>query len=99
MMTPEGREKLKVKNYLDSIGAWHFAPYMAGYGKAGIPDRIASIYGRLWGIEIKAEGKRATALQQHCLDDIKRSGGFVVCGTAEQIKAEIEKFIGMAGEH
>ena len=61
MRTPEGYEKDEIKKYLDSIGAWYFCPYMAGFGKSGVPDIVACIQGKFWAIEVKREGKEPAA--------------------------------------
>ena len=37
-MTPEGKVKKKVKEYLKSIGAWYYMPVSNGMGRAGCPD-------------------------------------------------------------
>lgn len=95
MKTPEGYEKDDICKYLDSIGAWYFKPFMAGYGKRGVPDIVASVYGRLWGIEVKREGKVPTPIQIKRMADIKRSGAFVAWGTAKKVIAELEVFIGI----
>ena len=64
MKTPESYEKADIKKYLDSIGAWHFSPYMAGFGKAGVPDIVFCYQGRFGAIEVKREGKTPTKLQE-----------------------------------
>ena len=90
MRSPEGHEKIIIKRYLDSIGAWHFSPYMAGFGKSGVPDIIACIDGCFWGIEVKREGKEPTPLQLQRMTEIERAGGFAVAGTAERVIAFIK---------
>lgn len=85
MRSPEGHEKQAIKKYLDSIGAWHFSPYMAGYGKNGVPDIICCIDGRFYGLEVKREGKNLTVLQCRLLEEIKEAGGIALWGTADKI--------------
>jgi hypothetical protein len=87
--TPEGIVKKRVKDYLDSIGAWHFLPVSNGMGRHGIPDILACINGRFYGIECKARGKRAntSALQERELAGIAAAGGVaVVVDHLDQLK-------------
>ena len=87
--TPEGVVKQRVKDYLDSIGAWYFMPVSLGMGRHGIPDVIACVNGRFYGIECKAPGKRdnTSALQERELADIAKAGGVaVVVDRLEQLK-------------
>jgi hypothetical protein len=37
-MTPEGKVKKAVKEYLQSIGAWYYMPVTNGMGRVGCPD-------------------------------------------------------------
>jgi hypothetical protein len=85
MKTPESYEKAEIKQYLDSIGAWYFCPYMAGFGKSGVPDIIACIEGIFWGIEVKREGMEATPRQQLRMEEIEKAGGLAVAGTAAHV--------------
>ncbi len=85
MKTPESYEKAEIKTYLKSIGAWFFCPYMAGFGKSGMPDIVACIDGCFWGIEVKREGKQATPIQQLRMEEIEKAGGLAVAGTAEHV--------------
>lgn len=90
MMSPEGHEKKAIKKYLDSIGVWHFSPYMAGFGKAGVPDLIVCCNGTFVGIEIKREGKSPTPIQTRILEEISKAGGLALWGTAEKVIKEFE---------
>lgn len=94
MYTPEKIEKLKVKKYLKSIGAWNFSPHMAGRGGSGVPDIIACIKGTFWGIEVKREGGKLTTLQEARLNQINANGGCSACGTADVIIGAIEWWLG-----
>jgi hypothetical protein len=85
MRTPESYEKDEICKYLKSLGAWYFRPYMAGFGKAGVPDIVACIHGRFWGIEVKRPGKVLTRLQTLRLEEIERAYGKVAWGTAAQV--------------
>ena len=92
MRTPEGYEKDAIKKYLDSIGAWYFCPYMAGFGKSGVADIIACIKGRFVSIEVKREGKEPTPIQKRRMDEIQQSGGIALAGTAQTVTAELKSF-------
>lgn len=85
MHTPEWHEKQKIKKYLDQRGAWHFSPFMAGRGTAGVPDIIACMSGRFVAIEVKRPGKRPTLLQIRCLMAIDKRNGIAVWGDAEKV--------------
>ncbi len=79
-MTPEGKVKAKLKKTLDDMGIWHFSPFQAGMGRAGIPDIIACYNGLFVAFECKANGGKPTALQQREIDAIRKAKGlaFVV---------------------
>lgn len=79
-MTPEGKVKAKLKKTLDEMGIWHFSPFQAGMGRAGIPDIIACYNGLFVAFECKANGGKPTALQQREIDAIRKAKGlaFVV---------------------
>ena len=93
MKTPESYQKDEIKKYLVSIGAWYFCPFMAGFGKSGVPDIIACIRGEFWGIEVKREGKQPTAIQRKRMDEIEQAEGYSVAGTAAVVIEEIKKGI------
>ena len=93
MKTPESYEKADLKKYLDSIGAWHFSPLMAGFGKSGVPDIVFCYRGRFGGIEVKREGKTPTQLQYWRMDEIRGAGGSAFWGTAEKVIREIKAWI------
>jgi Holliday junction resolvase len=90
MKTPEGYEKDEIKTYLKGLGCFFFSPYMAGFGKSGVPDIVACIEGRFWGIEVKREGKVPTTIQKRRMAEIEEAGGLVVAGTAEVVIRTIE---------
>ena len=92
MKTPESYEKAAVKKYLDSIGAFYFSPYMAGYGKRGVPDIVACIMGHFWGLELKRPGGKPTALQKACMAEILGSNGLVAWGTAEDVIGKVRRW-------
>ena len=79
-MTPESLVKKRIKDVLKKVGAYYVMPHGAGYGNAGAPDFIVCLRGEFIGIEAKAGGNKATALQLHNLMEIRKAGGksFVV---------------------
>jgi len=77
-MTPEKKVKIKVKKILDKLGAYHCMPATGGYGANGVPDIIACYKGLFVGIECKANGGKATALQLKHLSDIQTAKGFSI---------------------
>ena len=92
-MTPEGRVKKKVKEYLQSIGAWYYMPVSNGMGRVGCPDILVCYKGLFLVFETKAPGKIAnvTANQQRELDGILRVNGSAhVVDDVEQVKAVID---------
>lgn len=93
MQTPEGREKAKIKHYLDALPrCWHYAPVMTGFGKGGVPDRVACIDGVFWGIEVKREGKMPTERQSTRMNEIRAAGGQATWGTAWKVCSEINSW-------
>ena len=96
MKTPEGYEKAEIKKYLDSIGAWYFSPYMAGYGKSGVPDIVACLDGKFIAIEVKREGKEPTVLQTRMIEEIAKAGGLATWGTAEKVIATLQCWVRMS---
>lgn len=76
-MTPEGRVKKAVREFLKSKGVWYYQPVQNGMGQVGIPDFVCCYRGKFIGIETKAPGKLSgvTANQQRVLDEIKAHGG------------------------
>lgn len=91
-MTPEGKVKKQVKDYLKSIGAWYYMPVSNGMGRVGCPDILACYKGVFIAIETKAPGKRknVTPNQQRELDDIISANGLaLVVDDIEQVKEAI----------
>ena len=74
-MTPEKKVKEKVKKVLKQLHCYYCMPATGGYGASGVPDIIACYQGRFIGIECKANGNKATALQQKHLCEISVAGG------------------------
>jgi Holliday junction resolvase len=86
-MTPEGKVKKQVKKILDDVGAYHFSPMTAGYGRSGVPDIIACVKGKFIGIECKAGKNEPTLLQKHNMKLINQSGGLSIVVNESNIEA------------
>ena len=89
MKTPESYEKAAIKQYLDKLGAWHFSPFMAGYGKSGVSDIIFCYRGRFGCIEVKREGKAPTKLQELRMEEVRKAGGWAFWGWADKVIPEL----------
>lgn len=74
-MTPEGKVKKRVREVLNRLGCYYAMPVTGGFGNSGVPDFLACVSGRFYGIECKAQGKQPTALQRDHLRRIAESGG------------------------
>lgn len=85
MHTPEWHEKQKIKKYLDQRGAWYFCPFMAGRGKAGVPDIIACLDGHFIAVEVKRPGKKPTAIQLRRIEEIEKTMGRAFWGDADRV--------------
>jgi len=99
-MTPEGKVKKQVKEYLKSIGAWYYMPVSNGMGRVGCPDILVCYQGLFMAFETKAPGKikNVTANQQREIDDILRVNGLArVVDDVEQVKEAIRDKIIEAG--
>lgn len=64
---------------------WWYKPNAGAYGRAGIPDYIGCLAGKMFGIEAKANGNGLTKLQEVCVDQIRESLGrvFVIHGQTD----------------
>jgi hypothetical protein len=103
MKTPESYEKDDICKYLTGIASWFFRPYMAGFGKSGVPDIVACVpitieahmvgmrVGVFVGVEVKRDGKTPTALQTSRMGEIQDAGGFACWGTAERVIPILKK--------
>jgi|TARA_B100001094_G_C18137671_1_gene776046 hypothetical protein len=88
-MTPEGKVKKKVKEYLKDIGAWYYMPVSNGMGRVGCPDILVCYKGLFMAFETKAPGKikNVTPNQQREIEDIQRANGLAhVVDDVEQVK-------------
>jgi hypothetical protein len=100
MKTPEFYEKQDICEFLDKLGpdrCWYFKPYMAGYGKSGVPDIMGSLLGTAMGIEVKRPGKKPTPIQKKRMSEIARTNGLAVAGTAEMVIEQLTAWLAVRG--
>jgi hypothetical protein len=100
MRTPESWEKAAIDAFLKKLGPdriWAFKPYMAGFGKSGVPDYCLCVCGAFWGLEIKRPGKSATVLQEKRMAEIRKAGGHAVAGTAEVVIQALKDWLAVRG--
>ena len=73
-MTPEGKIKQEVKDWLNEIGAYWFMPVQMGYGQKTL-DFLVCYKGRFIGIETKRPGGQMTKFQLNIAHFIAECGG------------------------
>lgn len=68
--------KKKVEDLLKQYDAWYIK-YWAGskYTKEGVPDILACIKGKFYGIELKGDGGKPALMQLKKLKMIRKAGG------------------------
>jgi Holliday junction resolvase len=76
--THEKKVKRKVMARLEKMRAYIVTPMTSGFGNSGVPDVLCCYKGRFIGIECKANGGKATALQIHNLISIEIAGGIAL---------------------
>jgi len=89
-MTPEGKVKKKVKDYLSAKGIYFTMPFTAGYGASGVPDILVCFQGKFIAIECKANGNKPTALQAQHMKRIQQGGGTAVVVDENNVKTMLE---------
>ena len=107
-MTPEGKVKKLVKDYLLSIGlipagqavlcteantGWFYMPVSNGMGVHGIPDFIGHYKGRFFAIEAKDKGKKPTARQKHQLGALTLTGAKTFVVDSEESLEGVKRWI------
>jgi len=91
-MTPEGKVKKKIKEYLIGVKAWYYMPVSNGMGRAGCPDILVCYKGRFMAFEVKAPGriKHTTANQDREIASINHAEGVaIVVDNVEQVQEAI----------
>ncbi len=82
----------QIKQYLDSIGAWHIKTHGNMFSKAGTPDVVACLKGKFVAIEVKQPGGVVSALQAAHIELIKKAGGIAfVSYSLEETKKYLEE--------
>lgn len=100
MKTPEWYEKQDIDAFLKTLGperCWAFKPYMAGFGKSGVPDYCLCLVGAFWTIEVKRPGKEPTTVQTRRMNEVRKAGGHAVAGTAEVVILELRRWLAARG--
>lgn len=82
-MTPEGKVKAEIKDYLREIGAYYFMPIQTGYGARTV-DFLVCVAGKFVGIEAKRGGGAPSKLQQITIDNIQAAGGLAFVATSRE---------------
>jgi Holliday junction resolvase len=95
-MTPEAKVKKRIKEALDSMGAYFLQPIGTGFGSNGAPDIVACYKGFFIGIEAKAGKGKTTALQELNLTRIKVNDGLALVineHNVDELRTLIESWI------
>jgi hypothetical protein len=94
-MTPEGKVKKKIKEYLVTTGAWYYMPVSNGMGRVGCPDILVCYKGYFLAFEVKSPGKIAntTANQDREIAGINNAKGVaIVVDSVEQVMEVIDDY-------
>ena len=83
--TPEAKVKARLKKQRDELGIYHFSPYQAGMGRAGVPDVIGCYQGRFVAFECKAGNNKPTALQEREMHAIRAARGLAFVINEENV--------------
>jgi hypothetical protein len=79
-MRNESDVKRRVSAIFKKYGVWYTSINQAGYNKPGVPDYLACVKGRMFGVEAKFGKNKTTPMQDRQLLEIRQAGGatFVV---------------------
>lgn len=83
----ESYVKEKIKILLKARKIWYFMPAMGQFGRAGVPDFICCVRGRLLAIEAKVGGNIPTELQQREIENINTAQGVAVVVNENRLEA------------
>jgi hypothetical protein len=95
-MTPEAKVKKRIKETLDSMGAYFLQPIGTGFGSNGAPDIVACYKGMFIGVEAKAGKGKTTALQEFNLTRIRVNDGLALVineTNVSQLRELIESWV------
>lgn len=89
--TPENKVKKQLIALLDAYDVFHWPAAASPYGVGGVPDRLAVVKGRLFGLEVKKPGGKPTALQALFGRRLYEAGGvwMLIDGEAKLYELEI----------
>jgi hypothetical protein len=76
-VTPEGKLKKEVDEYLTSIGAFFWKPVVTAYSVRGV-DYVGCYKGRFFAIETKVKPRKPTGTQIAFLVNIYKAGGIAI---------------------
>lgn len=75
-MAEEKNFENRIKRWIETRGGWWVKYAATGLGaRAGVPDILACMGGRFFGIEVKAADGRPTELQLRAVRKIRAAGG------------------------
>ena len=83
--TKEALVKKRLKKQLDEMGIYHFSPFQAGMGRAGIPDVIGCYRGLFVAFECKAGKGKTTLLQEREINAIRTAKGLAFVINEENV--------------
>lgn len=86
----EKRIENQIKNYLDSINAWHIKTHGNMFSKAGTPDILACVKGHFVAIEVKRPGGVVSKLQELNIKQINDTGGYALVAYSV---TEVERYL------
>lgn len=76
MSGEEKKVEEKIKDYLDSLGAYYLKVHGSAFQPSGTPDLLCCINGRFVGIEVKKpSGGIRSELQKFKIKQIQNAGG------------------------
>lgn len=95
-MTPEGKAKAAIKDYLCNAGAYYFMPVQTGYGARTLdfltcvplliqPWHVGRTIGAFVSIEAKRPGRaNPSPLQKVTIENIQTAGGLAFVATSAE---------------
>lgn len=91
-MAEEKNFENKIKRFIKSIGGYEVKFFANAYTRKGVPDILACVNGKFWGIEAKSSAGKPSELQVYNIRLIRAAGGnaMVVYPSAwEQLKLSL----------
>lgn len=89
MSQPESRIVAKIRIFLEDEGVFVFKIHGGPQMMVGLPDLIACVNGRFFGIEVKQPGQKPTVRQLYVHRQIERAGGVVITATSVEEVAPV----------